>query len=172
MTPEASAGFFSTLTFGWMTSLLTLGYIRPLQIPDLYALQDERSAARIGQLIEDSFERRCRKAEDYNRRLEQGSIKPGYLQVAWWTLSGNRAEKEKHWRTVAGRRRPSLALSLNDSVKKWFWSAGLLKVFQTLYVFKILLRCRKIICDTLTITSPLLVQVSRMLSLPDGSPNS
>ncbi|PPQ65049.1 hypothetical protein CVT26_015745 [Gymnopilus dilepis] len=142
MTPEASAGFFSTLTFGWMTSLLTLGYTRPLQIPDLYALQDERSAARIGQLIEDSFERRCRTAETYNRRLEEGSIKPGYWQIAWWTFSGNRAEKEKHWRTVAGRRRPSLALSLNDSVKKWFWSAGLLKI----------------ICDTLTITSPLLVQ--------------
>ncbi|KAF8907014.1 P-loop containing nucleoside triphosphate hydrolase protein [Gymnopilus junonius] len=142
MTPEASAGFFSSLTFGWMTAILSLGYARPLEISDLYALQDERSASRIGKLIEESFERRRESAEDYNRKLEAGTVKPGW-RVVWWTLLGNRAEREKHWRNGGGQRHPSLFLALNDSVKRWFWSAGLLKI----------------ICDTLTILSPLLVQV-------------
>ena len=34
--PETTAIFFSLFTFGWMTSLLSLGYTRPLEATDLY----------------------------------------------------------------------------------------------------------------------------------------
>jgi hypothetical protein len=141
--PEATAGWFSLLTFSWITALLSLGYARPLEATDLYKLQDERSAAVIGKKIVDSFERRRRIAAEYNTRLEKGEISPG-LKGLWWSLRGIRAEREKHWREVSGKKKASLALAMNDSVFWVFWTGGL---------------CR-LISDTATITSPLLVKVS------------
>ena len=45
--PEATANFLSLITFSWMTSLLGLGYARPLEATDLYKLQSERGATHI-----------------------------------------------------------------------------------------------------------------------------
>ena len=36
--PETTAIFFSLFTFGWITSLLSLGYTRPFEATDLYKL--------------------------------------------------------------------------------------------------------------------------------------
>jgi hypothetical protein len=140
--PEATAGWFSLLTFGWMTPLLSLGYARPLEAPDLYKLQDHRSATAIADKINASFEARQKKADAYNARLASGEVKPGWRAV-WWFIRGNRKEREKRWRDVTGKKKASLAYALNDSVKWWFWSAGILKV----------------ISDTAQVTSPLLVKV-------------
>ncbi|OCH95476.1 P-loop containing nucleoside triphosphate hydrolase protein [Obba rivulosa] len=139
--PEATAGWWSLLTFGWITGLLSLGYVRPLEASDLYKLQDERSSAVIADKIVTSFKRRVQEAEDYNARLESGEIKPGFKAV-WWTLQGNRAEKEKQWREKDGKKRASLALALNDSVFWWFWSGGVLKL----------------ISDCLSMTTPLVIK--------------
>ncbi|KDQ57208.1 hypothetical protein JAAARDRAFT_35814 [Jaapia argillacea MUCL 33604] len=141
MIPEASAGWFSLLTFQWITHLLAVGYVRPLEAPDLYKLQDNRSAAIIAEKILISFEARRTKAEAYNTRLASGEVSPG-LKGLWWSLRGNREEREKKWREVDGKRKASLVFAMNDSVKWWFWSAGVLKV----------------IADTAQITSPLLVK--------------
>ena len=141
--PEATAGWFSLLTFSWITSLLALGYARPLEASDLYRLQDNRSAALIANKITRSYEARRKAADEYNARLAKGEFSPGWRKV-WWTLTGHSAEKEKAWREKDGRVRPSLTLAMNDSVKWWFWSAGALKVTG----------------DIATILTPLLVKVS------------
>lgn len=125
--PEESAGLFSRLTFGWMTSILSTGYARPLEIDDLYALQDDRSASCIGKRIQESFERRRKLADFYNAKLLAGEVKPRWRSL-WWTLHGNRSERERYWRSIGGQKHPSLILAFNDSVKWWFWSAGLFKV--------------------------------------------
>lgn len=127
MIPEASASLFSLLTFSWMSSILSLGYARPLDMPDLYYLQEHRSASHISKLIDESFERRRKSAEEYNKSLAKGEVGPGWRNL-WWTVRGNRSEREKYWRSTSGQKRPSLILALNDSVKWWFWSAGLLRV--------------------------------------------
>jgi hypothetical protein len=141
--PEANASFLSIVTFGWITSLLTLGYSRPLEPSDLYKLQDHRSAARIAYLINKSFDRRVKEAAEYNALLARGEISPG-LKSAWWTIRSNRRQREKKWREVDGRKKASLLWAINDSVKWWFWSAGIFKV----------------IGDTAQVTGPLLVKVS------------
>ncbi|KAI0925971.1 hypothetical protein AcV5_008554 [Taiwanofungus camphoratus] len=125
--PEATAGWWSLLTFGWITTLLSLGYVRPLEASDLYKLQNDRSSAVIADKILVSFKERREKADQYNARLASGEIKPGWRGL-WWSLRGNRAEREKKWREKDGRKRPSLALALNDSVKWWFWSGGFMKL--------------------------------------------
>ncbi|KAF9484355.1 ABC transporter [Pholiota conissans] len=125
--PEADAGTFSILTFNWMTSLLNLGYSRPLEPSDLWKLQDERGSAHIAKLINESFDRRVLQAQEYNKRLANGEISPG-LKGVWWTITGRRASKEKEWREKTGKKTASLAWALNDSVKWWFWSAGMFKL--------------------------------------------
>ncbi|TFK27186.1 ATP-binding cassette transporter YOR1 [Coprinopsis marcescibilis] len=140
--PEASANWFSIVTFEWITPLLGLGYARPLVAADLWKLQDERSSAAIAAKINESFDRRLKQASEYNARLARGEIKPGIRKV-WWTVTpGKAADKEKRWREVNGRKKASLVWAMNDSVKWWFWSAGALKV----------------ISDTAQVTSPLVVK--------------
>ncbi|KAF8072009.1 ABC transporter [Lyophyllum atratum] len=140
--PEATANFFDLVTFGWVTPLLSLGYARPLEAPDLYKLPADRGAAHIAEKINASFDRRHKEAEEYNVRLANGEIRPGLWKNAVWALSGRRQEKEKQWREVDGKKRASLVWAMNDSVKWWFWSSGLLKV----------------VGDTAQVTSPLLVK--------------
>ena len=125
-----------------MTSILSLGYTRPLEATDLYKLQSERGAGYIADQITESFARRVKIANEYNEKLANGEIKPG-LKTLWWTILGNREAKEKKWRDETGRKKPSIVLAMNDSIKWWFWSAGLFKVAA----------------DTAQITSPLVVKV-------------
>ncbi|KAI0072747.1 P-loop containing nucleoside triphosphate hydrolase protein [Panus rudis PR-1116 ss-1] len=139
--PEVTAGWFSILTFGWVTYILSLGYARPLEASDLYKLQDSRSAKLIGDKIAKSFEARVKKAAEYNERLANGKISPGW-RVVWWTLRGNRTEREKNWREKDGRKRPSLVMAMNDSIKYWFWSSFIMKL----------------ISDIATVLSPLIVK--------------
>ncbi|KAJ3555698.1 hypothetical protein NM688_g2432 [Phlebia brevispora] len=139
--PEATAGWLSLLTFNWITNLLALGYARPLEATDLYKLQSSRSAALIAEKIVWSYEVRRRKANEYNARLAKGEIRPGWRKACWF-LQGNPTEREAAWRARHGKRRASLTLAMNDSVKWWFWSGGVLKVSS----------------DVATILTPLLVK--------------
>lgn len=118
MLPEVTAGWFGLATFEWMTPLMTLGYSRPLEAPDLYKLPDNRSSAYIANRILASFDARHKKAEEYNSRLASGEVKPGWRAI-WWILRGNRTEREKRWREVDGKRKASLVFAMNDSVKWW-----------------------------------------------------
>ncbi|KAJ7039616.1 ABC transporter [Mycena alexandri] len=126
--PEISARWWNQIYFGWITPLLALGYARPLEATDLYKLGDERASAYIAEKITASFDKRHNDATEYNIRLANGEIKP--------------AEREKKWREVDGKRKASLVWAMNDSIKWWFWTGGLLKV----------------IGDTAQITSPLVVK--------------
>lgn len=151
--PEATASFLSLLTFSWITALLGLGYARPLEASDLFKLQDSRAAATIADKISASYERRAKAAKEYNARLVSGEVRPG-LKAIWWTLKGRRKELEEEWRTRAGKKKPSLAWAINDSVKWWFWTGGLMKF----------------VSDTLQVTSPLVVKVCSLFrSLPNSN---
>jgi len=126
-----------------------LGYARPLQENDLFELQDDRKSAYIGSLIMKSWDKRTAEAEAYNVKLANGEIKAPLLKRIWWDSKG---EKERLWREKTGRKEASLIFAMNDSIKWWFWSSGIIKV----------------IGDTAQVTSPLLVKV-RALCLPSSS---
>lgn len=146
--PEATAGWWSLLTFSWITPLLALGYARPLEATDLYKLQDKRSAGLIATRIDESFTRRQKAAKEYNARLAAGEISPGLRRV-WWTVRGKRAEREKRWREVDGKKKASLAYAINDSIKFWFWSGAAIKL----------------VGDTATILTPLVVKVRNIVGV-------
>ena len=126
-----------------MAAFLGLGYARPLVAADLWKLQDERSSGVIAAKINASFDRRLKQAAEYNARLANGEIKPGFRKVWWMVTPGCAADKEKQWREVYGRKKASLVWAMNDSVKWWFWSSAVLKI----------------IGDVAQMTSPLVVRV-------------
>lgn len=148
LSPEATASFFSHLTFHWVTPLLNLGYARPLEATDLWKLQSDRDAAQIGEQILQSFDRRSKEAALYNAQLAEGQVGPG-LKGVWWSITGRRREKELRWRETTGKQKASLVWAINDSVKWWFWSAGLLKVMG----------------DTAQVTSPLVMKVIYLIMI-------
>jgi len=145
--PEANANWLSLLTFEWISPLMRLGYSRPLEATDLYKLQDDRSSGVIAERITRAFKERQRRAAEYNSRLANGKISPG-LKGLWWSIRGQRREREKQWREKTGKRKASLTLAVNDSVFWFFWSAGILRL----------------ISDVALITSPLFVKVTFVLS--------
>lgn len=126
MIPEATARWFSLVTFSWITPLLSLGYARPLEASDLYKLQDDRSASYIADRILVSFNMRQIEADEYNSRLAKGDVKAGW-RIIWWILRGNRVGREKQWREIDGKRKASLVLAMNDSVK-WLVSTQVVSV--------------------------------------------
>ena len=141
--PEMTAGWFSILTFSWMNGLMTLGYARPLEAPDLWKLQEHRSSEVIANAILDSFDARRKKADEYNTRLANGEIKPPLKLRLMSALRRDGDVRLKKWMEKDGRKQPSLTMAINDSVKWWFWSAGILKV----------------VGDTAQTTSPLILKV-------------
>ena len=123
-----TAGWFSLLTFGWMNNLMALGYARPLEVSDLWKLQEHRSSEVIAKDILDSFEARRRKADEYNTRLTNGEVKPPLRLRLLSALRGNGEERLRQWVEKDGRKQPSLTLAINDSIKWRFWSGSILKV--------------------------------------------
>ena len=147
--PEVTASWLSLLTVEWISPILRLGYSRPLEATDLYKLQDDRSSGVIAEKIIRSFEERQKKAAEYNSRLASGDISPG-LKAVWWSIRGQREEREKEWREKSGKKRASLTLAVNDSVFWLFWSGGILRL----------------ISGVALITSSLLVKVLSSLLAP------
>ena len=141
--PEMTASWFSLLTFGWMNSLMALGYARPLEASDLWKLQEHRSSEVIANAILNSFEARRKKADEYNTRLANGEINPPLRLRLMSALRGNREERLRQWVLKDGRKQPSLIFAINDSIKWWFWSSGMLKVAA----------------DTAQVTNPLILKV-------------
>jgi hypothetical protein len=130
-----------------MNSLMTLGYARPLEASDLWKLQDHRSAGFIAENILNSFDARRKKADEYNARLTNGEIKPPLSLRVMSRLRGHGEERLKRWREKDGKAQASLTLAMNDAIKWWFWSGGVLKV----------------VGDTAQITSPLILKVGWLL---------
>jgi len=140
--PEVNANWLSLLTFQWISPLMRLGYSRPLEATDLYKLQDDRSSGVIAEKIIRSFEERQKRAAEYNTRLANDKISSG-LKGVWWSIRGQRQEREREWREKTGKKKASFIFAVNDSVFWFFWSAGILRL----------------ISDVAMITTPLLVKV-------------
>ena len=131
---------------------MRLGYSRPLEATDLYKLQADRSSGVIAEKILRSFEERQKKAAEYNSQLINGKISPD-LKGVWWSIRGQREEREKEWSEKSGKKRASLMLAVNDSVFRLFWSGGILRL---IYVIAL-------------VTSSLFVKVILVPSRPTGS---
>ncbi|CAE6379048.1 unnamed protein product [Rhizoctonia solani] len=105
MTPLASASFVSILTYAWLTPLMTLGWQRTLQAPDLWRIRAEDEAGPLSRGLDQAWA----------RRVEKAKASSGGKKRRFGLGSGHNSE-------------PSLALALNDILGRQFWTGGLYKV--------------------------------------------
>ncbi|KAL2016707.1 hypothetical protein VTK56DRAFT_3170 [Thermocarpiscus australiensis] len=63
--PEYKAGFFSSLTFQWIASLMSTGYKRPLEFNDIYSINPDRSVDPLTDKMRQSFKRRVANGDKY-----------------------------------------------------------------------------------------------------------
>ncbi|KAM0251495.1 hypothetical protein ACHAQJ_008163 [Trichoderma viride] len=68
---EYQAGFFSKLTFQWMTPLMTTGYKRPLEQQDIWLVNPDRAAEPMTLRVKEAFK----------KRVESGSKRPLLLAI-------------------------------------------------------------------------------------------
>ncbi|KAI0956120.1 hypothetical protein AcV7_006609 [Taiwanofungus camphoratus] len=135
--PMVNASIFSILSYAWINPLMVLGYQRTLQATDLWKMDETRESGVLGAKLDDAWARRVKGAEDWNARLANGEIRPGFCTRAKWFLkalrsgwhfSEKRAALEQQWRETDGRKEASLAWALNDVFGFTFWTGGVFKV--------------------------------------------
>ncbi|KAF9484380.1 ABC protein [Pholiota conissans] len=136
--PLTTASWLSILTYVWISPMMTLGYQRTLQATDLWKLDESHTAEVLSAKFDDAWEERRAKAQAWNYDLEKGLINPNIWTRFLWLLYSlaagrnylrRRAALEKQWRQHDGRKQPSIALALNDTLGVFFWVGGLFKVF-------------------------------------------
>ncbi|KZP00831.1 ABC protein [Calocera viscosa TUFC12733] len=147
--PLATANFFSVLTYTWISPLMTLGYQRPLQATDLWAMDDTRKSELLSTKLTAAWERRVREAEEYNAKIDSGEIRITALKKLRSRVFRWRSEDK-----YTGRKRASIAWALNDVFGRGFWAGGLFKV----------------VGDTSQLMAPLLSKsIVRMVESPNPS---
>ncbi|PFH59064.1 hypothetical protein XA68_12829 [Ophiocordyceps unilateralis] len=62
---EYTAGFFSQLTFEWMTPLMMAGYKRPLERRDIWTVNPDRAVEPLADRVRDSMRRRIQSGQKY-----------------------------------------------------------------------------------------------------------
>ena len=89
--PLANANFFSDWSYSWIRPLLMLGYRRPLEATDLWAMDGPRQAEHLSGRLLERWAARVEKADAHNKRLEDNEINPSGYQKSKWR---NAAKKE------------------------------------------------------------------------------
>lgn len=144
LTPEATANWYNVVTFGWLDTIMAIGYARPLEKSDLYRLPSSRDSAKYAKRIEESFEKRRLRADEINDLIARKELEAPLRLRAWWSVTGDSTRKREEWLSKLPRAEPSLALALNDSIFWWLWVGGILKL----------------VADVGTVMVPLLIRVS------------
>lgn len=78
--PEASAGFFSRLSFWWFTKLAILGYRRPLEDRDLWSLSEEDCSHKVVQRLLEAWQKQQTQASGSQTTAVEPKI-PGEDEV-------------------------------------------------------------------------------------------
>uniref|UniRef100_A0A8D1H6G2 Multidrug resistance-associated protein 1 n=1 Tax=Sus scrofa TaxID=9823 RepID=A0A8D1H6G2_PIG len=135
--PEAGAGFLSRLTFWWFTKLAILGYRRPLEERDLWALNKEDCSQMVVQRL----------LEEWKKQQEQAA----QHQAA--EASGKRPSSEGE--VLLGKRPRTREPSFLRALMATFASSFLLSI------------CLKLIQDLLSFVNPQLLSILiRFISNP------
>lgn len=110
--------------------MITLGFQRPLQAPDLWKMDASREAGLMSTKLDEAWRRRCVTAKAWNEKLDRGEVKaPLGTRTIWRIKSigrpGRYQDYVTHWREVDGRKEASLAWAINDVLGRSFWAGGM-----------------------------------------------
>ncbi|KAM0753526.1 ABC transporter [Meredithblackwellia eburnea MCA 4105] len=121
--PLAKASFVSKMGYFWIQPLLTTGYKRTLTAEDLWDMDPSRRSGLLGEQFLENFERRRKEVEEWNKKLDDGSWKPGILRRGWWWVWSLTGLGNKD-----GRRKVGMAMALSDT---FFWDFWIAAVYKT-----------------------------------------
>uniref|UniRef100_A0A8C5VPH7 ABC transmembrane type-1 domain-containing protein n=1 Tax=Microcebus murinus TaxID=30608 RepID=A0A8C5VPH7_MICMU len=107
---EKSASFFSKVTYSWFSSLITLGYKKPLEREDLFEINDSDSSY----VVYPIFEKQWRK--EVLRNQERQKVKASFCKEAC-------------------TRKPSLLYALWNTFKSALIQVALFRVFADILFF-------------------------------------
>lgn len=99
-----------------------------LKATDLWKMDEPRTANVLAARFQKAYARRRKAAQEYNKRLDGGQVKPSLLRRAYWSASrGSTKEKRERWLRNK-RRRANLVWCLSETVGLFFWGGGFSKV--------------------------------------------
>lgn len=128
VTPEATAGFFSLLFFNWISPMMALGSARPLQPTDMWKMDDARSSGRLSDALSSAYTRRVEAVRVYNEKLLDPSTPLPMSRRMLYAMLPQKERREKDYRTKWGKKKASLAMSLNDVFGRSYWLGAIYKV--------------------------------------------
>lgn len=117
----------------WCNSIMALGYQRPLQPTDLYQMDASRQSSLLSSNLDASWARRQTEATAYNADLLSGHIPVPFSLRIKWAMGrggpGTKEEKERNWRTIDGRKEPSLGWAIVEQFRLFYGLAVVFKIF-------------------------------------------
>lgn len=122
--------------------MMALGSARPLQPTDLWRMDEARSAGRMSSALAAAYARRTEEAAAHNKKLLDPSTPLPRSRRILYSMLSQKERREKDYRTKWGKKRASLAWSLNDVFGRSFWVGAVYKVLG----------------DVATATTPLLLK--------------
>ncbi|CCA75566.1 probable ATP-binding cassette transporter protein YOR1 [Serendipita indica DSM 11827] len=152
--PEIHAKPWSIITFGWLSPILRVGFSRPLEVDDLWVLDDPRLSENLGARLERNFYERCPPEKRPRHIQEQGILSARDERFgARGERSSETSEKEspeeiEHGLTPEEEKRrkkaydEALVFALEKTFRYKFWMGGIVQL----------------IGDSLSTTSPLVTK--------------
>ncbi|WFD33272.1 hypothetical protein MCUN1_000085 [Malassezia cuniculi] len=92
--PLAHTNWYSDWSYEWITSLLFLGYRRPIEAEDLWKLDGPRQAETLSERLIEEWEMRVAKVEEYNRKLASGETPITARRRRQWASEARKEAKE------------------------------------------------------------------------------
>lgn len=91
-------------------------------------MDDPRTANVLAAKFQKAYARRSKAAQEYNKRLDAGDIKPSFVRKAYWSASrGSAKDKREKW-LQKRRRKANIVWCLTETVGLFFWGGGISKV--------------------------------------------
>ncbi|KFV63671.1 Canalicular multispecific organic anion transporter 2, partial [Dryobates pubescens] len=128
--PELTSGFLSRLTFWWFTSMVVLGYKKPLEDKDLWSLnKDDTSKVIVQQLSEewDKEKAECKQKDDVTYMKNSNHVLNH--------VGGGPEEAEVLIRDKKQTRKPSFLKALLRAFGPYFLISSFFKLIQDLLSF-------------------------------------
>ncbi|KAK2141833.1 hypothetical protein LSH36_1034g00008 [Paralvinella palmiformis] len=133
--PERSASFLSVITFWWFTSLIILGYKKPLERSDLWSLSAEDTSEYVSLRFEKYWKKEI---EKINRRknilISESESKSSEVDIPLRCTEGNVKPKDGSER-VKKSLKPSLIIALSKAFGLTFLFGSFLKFVHDVLIF-------------------------------------
>lgn len=91
-------------------------------------MDEPRRAVYLADKFQNAYKRRRKIAEEYNRRLDTGDMKPSVFRRAYWTCTPGAAKAKREAWLRNKRRKAKIVWCLTETVGLFFWGGGASKV--------------------------------------------